>query len=255
MSLAFVGRVYSSIKGFYNEINSATLTGAIDVVIVKQEDGSYHSSPFHVRFGKLGVLRAREKIVSWTFVNFVVFSFVCPYPCWNCSQYHSGLLQKRLEGDFCWIVPYVPPSDWKKISAELSLMFPPVTGRRFLLNCSLCFPQWLKEDFCWIVPYVPPSDWTKISAELSLMFPPVIQSVEDLTCLDDPWSLILMNSSALSFGSTTPPYTDTLLSSQPTHIQKCHSLQHSGVEYSPGRECMMSWTFRQSLWSLAMSQC
>ncbi|XP_070209422.1 phosphatidate phosphatase LPIN2-like [Littorina saxatilis] len=64
MSLGFVGRMYSSIKGFYNEINSATLTGAIDVVIVKQEDGSYHSSPFHVRFGKLGVLRAREKIVD-----------------------------------------------------------------------------------------------------------------------------------------------------------------------------------------------
>ncbi|XP_076456760.1 phosphatidate phosphatase LPIN1-like [Babylonia areolata] len=64
MSFSFVGRVYSSLKGFYNEINSATLTGAIDVVIVKQPDGSYYSSPFHVRFGKLGVLRAREKIVD-----------------------------------------------------------------------------------------------------------------------------------------------------------------------------------------------
>ena len=75
MSFAFVGRVYSSIKGFYNEINSATLTGAIDVVIVKQEDGSYHSSPFHVRFGKLGVLRAREKIVSWISPFFVCVLF------------------------------------------------------------------------------------------------------------------------------------------------------------------------------------
>ncbi|KAK7468227.1 hypothetical protein BaRGS_00036550 [Batillaria attramentaria] len=64
MSFSFVGRVYSSIKGFYNEINSATLTGAIDVVIVKQEDGSYLSSPFHVRFGKLGVLRSRQKVVD-----------------------------------------------------------------------------------------------------------------------------------------------------------------------------------------------
>ena len=53
-------------QGFYNDINSATLTGAIDVVVVKQEDGSYVSSPFHVRFGKMGVLRAREKIVSTT---------------------------------------------------------------------------------------------------------------------------------------------------------------------------------------------
>lgn len=51
-------------KEFYNEINGATLTGAIDVVIVDQEDGSFACSPFHVRFGKLGVLRSREKIVS-----------------------------------------------------------------------------------------------------------------------------------------------------------------------------------------------
>ena len=39
-------------------------SGAIDVIIIKQEDGSYVSSPFHVRFGKMGVLRSREKIVS-----------------------------------------------------------------------------------------------------------------------------------------------------------------------------------------------
>ena len=55
------------LQGFYNEINSATLTGAIDVVVVKQEDGSYVSSPFHVRFGKMGVLRAREKVVSFCY--------------------------------------------------------------------------------------------------------------------------------------------------------------------------------------------
>ncbi|XP_048727886.2 phosphatidate phosphatase LPIN2-like isoform X2 [Ostrea edulis] len=61
---SYVGRIFSNVKGFYNEINAATLTGAIDAVIVKQEDGSYLSSPFHVRFGKLGVLRAREKVVD-----------------------------------------------------------------------------------------------------------------------------------------------------------------------------------------------
>lgn len=51
-------------KEFYNEINGATLTGAIDVIVVEQADGSFVCSPFHVRFGKLGVLRSREKIVS-----------------------------------------------------------------------------------------------------------------------------------------------------------------------------------------------
>ena len=59
-----VSKLLSNFKGLYNEINSATLTGAIDVVIVQQPDGSYVSSPFHVRFGKIGVLRAREKVVS-----------------------------------------------------------------------------------------------------------------------------------------------------------------------------------------------
>ncbi|XP_059159928.1 phosphatidate phosphatase LPIN2-like isoform X2 [Physella acuta] len=64
MSFSLVGRLFQNLKGFYNGINPATLTGAIDVVIVKQPDGSYHSSPFHVRFGKLGVLRSREKVVD-----------------------------------------------------------------------------------------------------------------------------------------------------------------------------------------------
>ncbi|XP_069992168.1 phosphatidate phosphatase LPIN3 isoform X4 [Penaeus vannamei] len=60
----YIGKFISNFKDFYNEINAATLTGAIDVVVVRQEDGSYLSSPFHVRFGKMGVLRSREKVVD-----------------------------------------------------------------------------------------------------------------------------------------------------------------------------------------------
>ena len=52
------------IAQWYSEINSATLTGAIDVIVVEQEDGTFLTSPFHVRFGKMGVLKAKEKIVS-----------------------------------------------------------------------------------------------------------------------------------------------------------------------------------------------
>ena len=51
-------------QDFYSEINGATLTGAIDVIVVEQEDGTLNASPFHVRFGKMGVLKAREKIVD-----------------------------------------------------------------------------------------------------------------------------------------------------------------------------------------------
>jgi phosphatidate phosphatase LPIN len=50
----------------YNDLNPATLSGAIDVVIVEQEDGNFACSPFHVRFGKRGVFNRREKIVDIT---------------------------------------------------------------------------------------------------------------------------------------------------------------------------------------------
>ena len=67
MSLQRVSSVLSGLKQWYNEINPATLTGAIDVIVVEQADGTFVSSPFHVRFGKLGVLKAKEKIVSLNF--------------------------------------------------------------------------------------------------------------------------------------------------------------------------------------------
>jgi len=60
----YVGKVFSTFKGLYNDINPATLTGAIDVIIVRQEDGTYLSSPWHVRFGKIGVMRAKQKVVD-----------------------------------------------------------------------------------------------------------------------------------------------------------------------------------------------
>jgi phosphatidate phosphatase LPIN len=50
------------------DINSATLSGALDIVAVRQPDGSLACTPFHVRFGKLNVLRSREKVVR-VFVN------------------------------------------------------------------------------------------------------------------------------------------------------------------------------------------
>ncbi|XP_057328960.1 phosphatidate phosphatase LPIN2 isoform X2 [Microplitis mediator] len=63
-SMNYIGKFISNFRDFYNEINAATLTGAIDVIVVEQDDGSFTCSPFHVRFGKLGVLRSREKVVD-----------------------------------------------------------------------------------------------------------------------------------------------------------------------------------------------
>ncbi|XP_063063610.1 phosphatidate phosphatase LPIN2-like [Engraulis encrasicolus] len=58
------GQVLVTVKELYKGINQATLSGCIDVVVVQQPDGSFQCSPFHVRFGKLGVLRSREKVVD-----------------------------------------------------------------------------------------------------------------------------------------------------------------------------------------------
>ena len=61
------GQVLVTVKELYKGINQATLSGCIDVVVVRQRDGTYQCSPFHVRFGKLGVLRSKEKVVSCFF--------------------------------------------------------------------------------------------------------------------------------------------------------------------------------------------
>ncbi|XP_061661553.1 phosphatidate phosphatase LPIN2-like isoform X3 [Syngnathoides biaculeatus] len=58
------GQVLVTVKELYKGINQATLSGCIDVVVVRQPDGSFRCSPFHVRFGKLGVLRSREKVID-----------------------------------------------------------------------------------------------------------------------------------------------------------------------------------------------
>ena len=41
----------------------ATLSGCIDIIVVRQPDGALHSSPFHVRFGKLKVMKSSDKHV------------------------------------------------------------------------------------------------------------------------------------------------------------------------------------------------
>ncbi|XP_073535215.1 phosphatidate phosphatase LPIN2 isoform X2 [Phyllobates terribilis] len=58
------GQVLVTVRELYKGINQATLSGCIDIIVVRQQDGSYLCSPFHVRFGKLGVLRSKEKVID-----------------------------------------------------------------------------------------------------------------------------------------------------------------------------------------------
>ena len=42
--------------------------GATDIIVVEQPDGCLEASPFHVRFGKVGVLPPRARVVSYFFL-------------------------------------------------------------------------------------------------------------------------------------------------------------------------------------------
>ncbi|XP_064151110.1 phosphatidate phosphatase LPIN1 isoform X5 [Loxodonta africana] len=58
------GQVFVTVKELYKGLNPATLSGCIDIIVVRQPNGNLQCSPFHVRFGKMGVLRSREKVVD-----------------------------------------------------------------------------------------------------------------------------------------------------------------------------------------------
>ncbi|KAF1966657.1 LNS2-domain-containing protein [Bimuria novae-zelandiae CBS 107.79] len=61
----YVRSLTSGVSKGWNSINPATLSGAIDVIVVELEDGSLACSPFHVRFGKYQILRPSDKKVEF----------------------------------------------------------------------------------------------------------------------------------------------------------------------------------------------
>ncbi|KAI9719411.1 MAG: hypothetical protein M1812_003482 [Candelaria pacifica] len=67
--MQYVRSISGSVSKTWNSINPATLSGAIDVIVVEQEDGSLSCSPFHVRFGKFSLLRPYEKKVEFRVNN------------------------------------------------------------------------------------------------------------------------------------------------------------------------------------------
>lgn len=60
--MSTIGRVLTGLSSALSsalEFNSATLSGAIDIIVVSDDRGRRHCSPFHVRFGKLQLLKSR----------------------------------------------------------------------------------------------------------------------------------------------------------------------------------------------------
>lgn len=61
----YIRSVAGGVSKGWNSINPATLSGAIDTIVVEREDGSWACSPFHVRFGKYQILRPSDKKVEF----------------------------------------------------------------------------------------------------------------------------------------------------------------------------------------------
>ena len=58
-----ISNIVSGISDAF-DYNSATLSGALDVIVIENEDGSMVCSPFHVRFGKFKLPKSKEKRVN-----------------------------------------------------------------------------------------------------------------------------------------------------------------------------------------------
>ncbi|XP_071922718.1 phosphatidate phosphatase PAH2 isoform X3 [Coffea arabica] len=57
---SFLSRSVYTVSGPFHPFG-----GAVDIIVVEQQDGSFKSSPWYVRFGKFqGVLKAKEKVVG-----------------------------------------------------------------------------------------------------------------------------------------------------------------------------------------------
>lgn len=57
---SYISRSVNTVSGPFHPFG-----GAVDIVVVEQQDGSFKSSPWYVRFGKFqGVLKAKEKMVN-----------------------------------------------------------------------------------------------------------------------------------------------------------------------------------------------
>lgn len=66
--MQYFGKALGSVTKSWSSINPATLSGAVDVIVVEHADGELSCSPFHVRFGKFQVLKPAKKKVE-VYVN------------------------------------------------------------------------------------------------------------------------------------------------------------------------------------------
>ncbi|KAG7662707.1 ned1 [[Candida] subhashii] len=62
--MQYVGKVGGYVYNQWNSLNPATLSGAIDIIVVEHADGTLHTSPWHIRFGKFQIIKPSQKKVD-----------------------------------------------------------------------------------------------------------------------------------------------------------------------------------------------
>ena len=106
--LGFIKGAYSSLP----EINGATLSGAIDVLVIQHEDGSLRSSPWYLRIGKYKVLRnPRDRVIKIT-VNEQLMDFEMKLSSTGDAYFCEATDEKPAEEDMTSppLSPHTPPS-------------------------------------------------------------------------------------------------------------------------------------------------
>lgn len=62
--MQYVGKVGDYVYNQWNLLNPATLSGAIDIIVVEHPDGSLQCLPWHVRFGKFQIFKPLQKKID-----------------------------------------------------------------------------------------------------------------------------------------------------------------------------------------------
>lgn len=62
--MQYVGKVGDYVYNQWNSLNPATLSGAIDIIVIEQPDGSLHCLPWHIRFGKFQIIKPLQKKID-----------------------------------------------------------------------------------------------------------------------------------------------------------------------------------------------
>jgi phosphatidate phosphatase PAH1 len=97
--MGIVDRLFTSVSGFYKDINPSNLSGAADIIVIEDEHGGMRCSPFYVRFGKMHMFRLTSRTVN------IVVNKTMSNICMKIgSQGELYFERDDLDGDECCLI-------------------------------------------------------------------------------------------------------------------------------------------------------